>query len=64
MMRGFRPKEIAYLRKLRKAKKETKVIDGVRQKPATVKTHYRNMYVFILNLSIYFFFTEKSIFFS
>jgi len=43
--RGLKRKDIALLRRLRKAKKEAPVVDGVRQKPTTVKTHLRNMII-------------------
>ena len=41
--RGTSAAEVAYIKKLRKAKANAVEVDGVLEKPATVKTHMRNM---------------------
>merc|ERR1711934_218492 len=43
--KGVKPAQLALLKKLLKKKKECKEIDGVMQKPTTVRTHLRTMVI-------------------
>merc|ERR1712066_319435 len=43
--KGVKPAQMALLKKLLKRKKECKEIDGIMQKPATVRTHLRTMVI-------------------
>ena len=43
--KGMKPEQLALLKKLLKRKKECKEIDGVMQKPQTVRTHLRTMVI-------------------
>ena len=43
--KGMKPAQLALLKKLLKRKKECKEIDGVMQKPQTVRTHLRTMVI-------------------
>merc|ERR1719183_108561 len=42
---GLKPQHMEYLAKLRKAKKNCKEVEGIVEKPKTVRTHLRNMVI-------------------